>query len=39
MKGFSPKNLKYMRKLAEEYDVDEMSQQAVDQMPWGFGLH
>lgn len=35
MKGFSPQNLKYMRKFAEEYTLDEIGQQAVDQMPWG----
>lgn len=35
MKGFSPQNLKYMRKFAEEYQVDEIGQQAVDQIPWG----
>ena len=35
MKGFSPQNLKYMRKFAEEYKLDEISQHAVDQIPWG----
>jgi predicted nuclease of restriction endonuclease-like (RecB) superfamily len=35
MKGFSPQNLKYMRKFAEEYKVNEIGQQAVDQIPWG----
>lgn len=35
MKGFSPQNLKYMRKFAEEYKADEIGQQAVDQIPWG----
>lgn len=35
MKGFSPQNLKYMRKFAEEYTQGEISQQAVDQLPWG----
>jgi predicted nuclease of restriction endonuclease-like (RecB) superfamily len=35
MKGFSPQNLKYMRRFAQEYNVDEISQQAVDQIPWG----
>ena len=35
MKGFSPQNLKYMRKFAEEYSQDEIGQQAVDQIPWG----
>ncbi|MGI2299063.1 DUF1016 N-terminal domain-containing protein [Candidatus Cardinium hertigii] len=35
MKGFSPQNLKYMRKFAQVYHEDEISQQAVDQIPWG----
>lgn len=35
MKGFSPQNLKYMRKFAEEYTTDEIGQQLVDQLPWG----
>ncbi|MCE3237061.1 MAG: hypothetical protein K0R24_42 [Gammaproteobacteria bacterium] len=35
IKGFSPQNLKYMRKFAEEYNLDEIGQQAVDQLPWG----
>lgn len=35
MKGFSTQNLKYMRKFAQVYDEDEISQQAVDQIPWG----
>jgi predicted nuclease of restriction endonuclease-like (RecB) superfamily len=35
MKGFSPQNLKYMRRFAEEYSLDEIGQQAVDQLPWG----
>lgn len=35
MKGFSPQNLKYMRKFAEEYSQDEIGQQPVDQLPWG----
>lgn len=35
MKGFSPQNLKYMRKFAQEYNLDEIGQQAVDQIPWG----
>jgi predicted nuclease of restriction endonuclease-like (RecB) superfamily len=35
MKGFSPQNLKYMRKFAEEYKTNEIGQQAVDQIPWG----
>lgn len=35
MKGFSPQNLKYMRKFAEAYHSDEIGQQAIDQIPWG----
>ena len=35
MTGLSAQNLKYMRKFAEEYTRDEISQQAVDQIPWG----
>lgn len=35
MKGFSPQNLKYMRKFAEEYSLEAIGQQAVDQLPWG----
>jgi predicted nuclease of restriction endonuclease-like (RecB) superfamily len=35
MKGFSPQNLKYMRRFAEEYTLEEIGQQAVDQLPWG----
>jgi predicted nuclease of restriction endonuclease-like (RecB) superfamily len=35
MKGFSPQNLKYMRKFGEEYQEEEIGQQLVDQIPWG----
>ena len=35
MKGFSPQNLKYMRKFAEEYSVEEIGQQLIDRLPWG----
>ncbi len=35
MKGFSVQNLKYMKKFATEYNFNEISQQAVDQLPWG----
>lgn len=35
MKGFSPQNLKYMKRFAQEYKADEIGQQAVDQLPWG----
>jgi predicted nuclease of restriction endonuclease-like (RecB) superfamily len=35
MKGFSPRNLKYMRKFAQEYPDAEFVQQVVAQLPWG----
>ncbi len=35
MKGFSVRNLKYMRALAEAYNDPEFVQQAVAQIPWG----
>lgn len=35
MTGFSLQNLKYMRKLAEVYTLDQIGQQLVDQLPWG----
>ncbi|MEO0986793.1 MAG: PDDEXK nuclease domain-containing protein [Cyanobacteria bacterium J06639_14] len=35
MKGFSARNLKYMRTLANEYPDLEFGQQAVAQIPWG----
>ena len=38
MKGLSAQNLKYMRKFAEEYGIDEISQQFVDQIPWGHNV-
>lgn len=38
MKGFSPQNLKYMRRFAEEYASDEIGQQTVDQLPWGHNI-
>lgn len=34
MKGFSPRNLKYMRKFAEEYPDVEFMQQVAAQLPW-----
>ncbi len=34
MKGFSVTNLKYMKMFASEYTLTEISQQAVDQLPW-----
>ena len=38
MKGFSPRNLKYMRKFAEEYPDTEFVQQVVAQLPWGHNV-
>ena len=38
MKGFSPQNLKYMKRFAEEYGFEEIGQQAVDQLPWGHNI-
>ena len=35
IKGFSSTNLKYMRLLADRIPFDEISPQAVDQIPWG----
>ncbi len=34
MKGFSTRNLKYMRKFAEEYPDLEFVQQVAAQLPW-----
>ena len=34
MKGFSPSNLKYMRRFAEEYPGLKIGQQPADQLPW-----
>jgi predicted nuclease of restriction endonuclease-like (RecB) superfamily len=34
MKGFSPRNLKYMRALAEAYPEEQFVQQLAAQMPW-----
>lgn len=38
MQGFSQRNLKYMRKLAEEYPDFKFVQQVVAQIPWGHNL-
>jgi predicted nuclease of restriction endonuclease-like (RecB) superfamily len=35
IKGFSPQNLKYMRRFAEEYGIEEVETQALDKLPWG----
>ena len=34
MKGFSPRNLKYMRRLAEEYPQREIVQEVLAQLTW-----
>ncbi|KWF08624.1 PDDEXK nuclease domain-containing protein [Burkholderia ubonensis] len=34
MRGFSPRNLKYMRALAQAWPAREFVQQAVAQLPW-----
>lgn len=34
MKGFSPRNLKYMRRFAQEYPDGEFVQQVAAQIPW-----
>jgi predicted nuclease of restriction endonuclease-like (RecB) superfamily len=34
MKGFSPRNLKYMRKFAEKYPEAAFVQQVAAQLPW-----
>ena len=34
MKGFSPRNLKYMRAFAEAWPDGEFVQQAAAQLPW-----
>ena len=38
MKGFSPRNLKYMRAFAEAWPDAEFVQQAAAQLPWGHNL-
>lgn len=38
MKGFSIRNLKYMRKFAEQYPDLEFVQQVVAQLPWGHNI-
>lgn len=38
IKGFSPRNLKYMRALAEAWPEPEFVQQAVAQLPWGHNV-
>ena len=38
MKGFSSRNLKYMRSFAEAYDDEQIVQQLVAQIPWGHNV-
>ncbi len=38
IKGFSPRNLKYMRAFAEAWPDVEFVQQAAAQLPWGHNL-
>ena len=38
MRGFSPRNLKYMRAFAETYPDEQFVQQAVAQLPWGHNI-
>lgn len=38
MKGFSPRNLKYMRAFAEAWPDAEIVQQVAAQLPWGHNL-
>ncbi|WP_250296949.1 DUF1016 N-terminal domain-containing protein [Wolbachia endosymbiont of Oedothorax gibbosus] len=38
MKGFSTRNLKYMRQFAREYQDIEFVQQLVAQLPWGHNV-
>jgi predicted nuclease of restriction endonuclease-like (RecB) superfamily len=38
MKGFSPRNVKYMRALALNYPDTQFVQQVVAQIPWGHNV-
>ncbi len=38
MKGFSSRNIKYMRAFAEAYPDEPIVQQAVAQLPWGHNV-
>lgn len=38
MKGFSPRNLKYMRAFAEAWPDEQFVQQVVAQIPWGHNV-
>ena len=39
MKGFSPRNLLFMRAFAEAYPDQEIVKQLVSQIPWGHNPH
>ena len=39
MKGFSVRNLKYMRQFAEQYTDLQIVQQVVAQLPWGHNIY
>jgi predicted nuclease of restriction endonuclease-like (RecB) superfamily len=38
MRGFSPRNLKFMRAFAEAYPEKEIVKQIVSQIPWGHNI-
>lgn len=38
MRGFSPRNLKYMRAFADAYPDEQFVQQVVAQLPWGHNV-
>lgn len=38
MKGFSPRNIKYMKKFALVWEDEEIVQQLVAQLPWGTNI-
>ena len=38
MKGFSPRNLKYMQQFAAAWPDEQMVQQVVAQIPWGHNI-
>lgn len=38
MKGFSPRNLKFMRQFADAWPVEEIGKQAVSLIPWGHNI-
>jgi predicted nuclease of restriction endonuclease-like (RecB) superfamily len=38
MKGFSPRNLGYMKRLAQTYSNESILQQAVAKLPWGHNI-